>query len=117
MTWQRTGLLGRSPETVKGTAKDVPIVSQQADDAIPAAARDVDIVLVYTDIMYNQSADFGEGPRNQMFGDIPAVIGYWHGHRNSPTGPWDWTKLVNRIDESYPDAAGYQQCVLDARTL
>jgi hypothetical protein len=102
--------------TAGTTAAGNPYVSQQADHSIPSAATDVDIVLVFTDTLDNKPSDFRQSARN--WGDIPIIMGYWHGHKNSTTGTWDWTKLdTTPTTVAYPDAATYEACVLNAQNF
>lgn len=69
------------------------------DVPIPEKADQVQIVIVYTDMLMNTNAHRfrGEDPDgNKSQGDIPGVIGSWRGGR-TPDGKWNFQKNANDI--------------------
>ena len=96
------------------TKDEKEFVSQEAETSIPAEATDIDIVLVYTDILEDPPYAYtAKGPNE---GDMPAIIGYWHLHRSSPTSPWVWTKLdMPSTTAAYPNASDFRDDVSNAQ--
>lgn len=89
---------------------------QWETDAIPAGAVHMDIVLIYTDVLYGPSLNFDK--YNRKYADVPVIMGYWTG--SIEDGEWSLVahpEVLPQQLEGDPFAADIMKMVVSTATL
>ena len=84
------GVRGSSATWTKGNTTK-PNRDAYWETDIPTEATHVEVVLVYTDILYDTNAQHSDEGAGKQQGDAPAVIGSWSGDLQAD-GTWKFTK-------------------------